>query len=299
MVIMTFTVGGSPGCLAPPSHQRRRRHRPLARWPTARRPGLHRANGLPSDGTLSLGGSLIAFTGLEYVGSVAPRVTAVQLSAAVLNENDVVTLSGDFLDPGSLSGHTITVSWGDGVADAAVSLPVGARSFSLSHRYRDDDPSGTPADSYTVTVTVTDDEALTDAAATPVTVNNVAPVLTERRAARLVASGGGRGRPHRQRQLHRRGTRDAHTAPVDWGDGSVTTRAQITETGGSGCLLSSHVYAPAASTRVTLSDDDTARPPYDRVRHRRASFRRMGGPPCSWWGRPPRRRHAVHQQRPD
>ena len=50
------------------------------------------------------------------VANVAPQFTSadLHLSKAIVLENDVVTLSGQFLDPGTLDTHLVTVDWGDG-----------------------------------------------------------------------------------------------------------------------------------------------------------------------------------------
>ena len=60
------------------------------------------ANGLPADGRLNIGSLVINFTGLELVEGVAPRVSGVQLSAASIDENGVVTVNGSFADPARL-----------------------------------------------------------------------------------------------------------------------------------------------------------------------------------------------------
>lgn len=53
------------------------------------------------------------------------------------------------------------------------------------------------------------------------------------------------------------GTRDTHTAIINWGDGNVTNAA-ITQGAGSGTLAGSHVYAAGGfyTITVTLTDDD-------------------------------------------
>ena len=58
-----------------------------------------------------------------------------------------------FDDPGTLDSHTVEVDWGDGTIET---LPVtaGARMFTATHQYLDDNPTGTAADVYTVNVTV-------------------------------------------------------------------------------------------------------------------------------------------------
>ncbi|MCH7662010.1 MAG: hypothetical protein IH933_16010, partial [Euryarchaeota archaeon] len=106
--------------------------------------------------------------------NVAPVVLGLLLDSPVIFENESVTLSGSFSDPGTLDVHTVVIDWADGKSDTLV-LPLGQRSFSLSHQYVDD-PPGLP-DDYTIRVTVTDDDAGEDSATTVITVINVDPDL--------------------------------------------------------------------------------------------------------------------------
>jgi hypothetical protein len=50
---------------------------------------------------------------------------------------------------------------------------------------------------------------------------------------------------------------DTHTATIDWGDGTITP-ATVTESGGSGTISGSHVYATGGifNVTVTISDED-------------------------------------------
>jgi hypothetical protein len=53
------------------------------------------------------------------------------------------------------------------------------------------------------------------------------------------------------------GALDAHTARIDWGDGT-TTVAALTESGGPGTVAGNHAYASGGiyTSSVTLTDDD-------------------------------------------
>src|SRR5262249_26088484 len=90
------------------------------------------------------------------VRNVAPTVSNVQVTSPI-NENDVATLSGTITDPGTLDSFTLKVYWGDGSVDN-LTLPAGATTFTASHRYLDDNPSGTPSDQYPIGLTLTDDD---------------------------------------------------------------------------------------------------------------------------------------------
>src|SRR5439155_269651 len=115
-------------------------------------------------------------------GSATATVTNVVPSNIVINsdtinENGVFTLSGSFMDPGTLDVHTVTVQWGPGEGSSTITLPVGQRTFTLSHQYKDDNPTSTSSDVYSISVTVADDDTGSATALTTTRVDNVAPSL--------------------------------------------------------------------------------------------------------------------------
>src|SRR5207253_3254508 len=61
-----------------------------------------------------------------------------------------------FTDGGSADTHTVTIDWKDGSPLTSVALSAGVYTFSASHQYLDDNPTGTPSDTYTVRVRVLD-----------------------------------------------------------------------------------------------------------------------------------------------
>ena len=50
------------------------------------------------------------------VHNVAPEFTSLTLDSTVIDENDTVTLTGVFDDPGTLDVHTVDIDWGDGTS---------------------------------------------------------------------------------------------------------------------------------------------------------------------------------------
>jgi hypothetical protein len=131
----------------------------------------------PSRGTLTFGGASMLFTGLEFVEPVTPVIDAISTSSSSINEGDTITLTGNFIDPGSLSTHTVNIQWDDG-ASTSVYPPTGSRSFSTTYTYQDDHPeSGTLWDEFDIVVRVTDNDSLTDDAMEQITVKNVEPTL--------------------------------------------------------------------------------------------------------------------------
>jgi hypothetical protein len=137
--------------------------------------------------------------------------------------------------------------------------PAGATSYSETHQYLDDNPTGTLSDIYGITVSITDDDTDSDTETTTVTVNNVDPVTTID-----VLS-----QPNSQFILPKVhtldftgsftdiGTQDTHTAIWDWGD-MTSDSGLVTETDGSGTVTGSHVYIDPGLYTVTLTvtDDD-------------------------------------------
>ncbi|HPM81747.1 MAG TPA: PKD domain-containing protein [Candidatus Anammoximicrobium sp.] len=169
-----------------------------------------------------------------------------------------------FTDPGVEDTHTATIDWGDTspVEDGTVVEPAGAQAGEVhgSHVYADD---GT----YTVTVTVEDDDGGVTTETITVTVQNVAPTINA-----------GPDRTAKEGQLvslapatfHDAGTLDTHVATIDWGDGTVEAGV-VTESpfgppgstlGMNGTIAGSHVYADDGTYRVTVSvrDDDMTDP---------------------------------------
>ncbi len=89
------------------------------------------------------------------VANVAPSVTA-SVSPAAIVESGATTVSGGFTDPGTIDSHTVVINWGDGTSSAAPVAAGAAKTFSATHQYPDDSPSGTAAGVYPITITVMD-----------------------------------------------------------------------------------------------------------------------------------------------
>jgi hypothetical protein len=150
----------------------------------------------------------------------------------------------------------VVINWGPGEIPTTLTLPLGARTFTATHQYRDDNPTGTASDLYPVTVTVTDDDTGSGTAGTSVTVNNLAPSLgvvtapTTPQAVHTPVTVGA--------TFTDVGTGDTHTATYDWGDGG-STPGTMSEVSGSGSTAATYAYASAGvyTVRITVTDDDT------------------------------------------
>ncbi len=195
-------------------------------------------------------------TATVTVNNVAPVITVV---GDTINEDGTATVSGTITDPSSLDTFTVVIDWGEG-SPQTYSYPAGSTSYSETHQYLDDNPTGTPSDDYPISVTVTDDDGGVGTGSGTVTVNNVDPVATNITM----------DQPNGQFILptvHELdfagtftdvGTQDTHTAVWDWGDMS-SSAGVVSESGGSGTVTGSHIYSAPGDYAVTLTvtDDDT------------------------------------------
>jgi PKD repeat protein len=183
------------------------------------------------------------------VANVAPTLTATTAAPAI-TENEIVTLTGSFTDPGTLDTYALVVNWGEGPAET-MALAAGVRSFSLTHRYLDDNPTGTSWDVYPITVSLTDDDGGSAAASTSTTVSNVAPTAA--------LAGSDHGVPGAALAFAGSftdpGTLDTHEVAWDFGDGTGIGFHPTTDAGALGV---SHAFATAGTYTVTLTvrDDD-------------------------------------------
>src|SRR5262249_38266814 len=108
--------------------------------------------------------------------------------------------------------------WGDGSDPQTFSYPAGTTSFSETHQYPDDNHTGTPSDSYAVSLTLTDDDTGTATASTSVTVNNVAPILEDVSVTSPIDENGS---APVSGYIDAPGSQAPFTPVLDWGDGSA------------------------------------------------------------------------------
>ncbi len=168
------------------------------------------------------------------VRNVAPQVKTLVLDHPTITENGAVVLSGTFTDPRLSDTHQVVIDWGvagetttiataggNPAGTTLTSLGAGNWSFSATHLYRDDDPSVTAEDTYTIMATVTDDDGGSHAATETVVVSNSPPQLTS-----LQLSGprlGADGTLTVTGVFADPGVLDTHTVVIDWGTATTTT----------------------------------------------------------------------------
>ncbi len=165
------------------------------------------------------------------------------LNGATINEGGTYTENGSFSDPDS-TNWTATVDYGD--SSGSQSLPLSGTNFSLSHVYKD---NGT----YTVTVSVTDNQGATGTGTATVTVNNVNPsvgTITAPSSPVLVNTA-----IAASANFTDPGVLDTHTASWNWGDGNTTT-GTVTESNGSGSVSNNHTYITTGVYTITSTVTD-------------------------------------------
>jgi hypothetical protein len=165
------------------------------------------------------------------------------ISNATINEGATYSASGSFTDTDSTS-WTATVDYGDN--SGTQSLILSGTNFSLSHVYQD---NGT----YTVTISVTDNQGATGTGTATITVNNVAPTvgtITAPSSPVLVNTA-----MTASANFTDPGVLDTHTASWNWGDGNTTT-GTVTESNGSGSVSNSHTYTATGVYMITLTVTD-------------------------------------------
>jgi len=207
-----------------------------------------------------------------FTKNFRPTVTAVNVTSPI-NEDDTATLTGTFTDPDGLDSHTVLIDWGSGEGTTTLNLPAGVLTFSADHQYRDDNPSGTASDNYPVSVTVTDNHSASSGGSAVVTVNNVAPAVTNLSGATTVIEN---DTLTLTGTFHDPGTLDTHTVVIGWGSGEGSTTLTTSGPNPSGTSLTylgngdwsfsaSHQYvddnptgtaADAYTVSVSVTDDD-------------------------------------------
>jgi hypothetical protein len=192
---------------------------------------------------------------LILISNVPPSSINVGLNTGVIGEDGMIQMSGTFFDPGVLDSHQVVINWGDGTPNTIQNLDAGTFAFGGIHRYRDDDPSGTPNDFYIITVTITDSDLGIGQGNTFVTVTNSAPILSGVSiTSPIIVSNSAT----LSGQIFDIGTLDAFTLTVNWGDG--TTPQQFNYPAGTTLFSETHSYTAIKSNysvNLLLADDDS------------------------------------------
>ncbi|WP_210349575.1 LamG-like jellyroll fold domain-containing protein [Bradyrhizobium agreste] len=193
--------------------------------------------------------SLNGVPAAQQSGSTLPSTIAI-------DENGIVTMTGHFTDAGIFDTHTGAVVWGDGDV-SAMTIDDTAHTFTASHRYLDDNPTGTASDPYRITATLTDKDGATASIDAKVTVDNVAPSFVTFTNNAADVGNVLPGEPVILSGLFNDpGTLDTYTVVIDWGDGTAATQAAFAA--GTRDFTFSHLYRDPGFWTISarLADDD-------------------------------------------
>jgi len=210
-------------------------------------------------------GEAFAFTEIR---NVAPHIGLLVSYPEFLEEGDEFRLEGGFSDPGLADTFRLSIDWGDGSAvEVYQNLPAlensGGGSFNLGHRYVDDNPSRTPQDVYTVTVTIEDDDGGMHRRSIDVLVRNAVPVI-EDASLNLARVLEGEVAELTVRYSDR-GLRDTLSMQVEWPDGVRQNLILPLDASGNGVVSISHVLQDdnpsntaedLGQVRIRIEDDD-------------------------------------------
>lgn len=184
-----------------------------------------------------------------------PSGLVANVTPGTINEGQSVTLTGSFTAAAAVS-HTLNIAWGDTLADM-VTLPAGTTTFTRTHLYADDRPTGTPQDTNQIVVTVADSAgSMVSDNTQSVLVRNVAPSFSS------LAINPNNIAPDDfvsvQGTIADPGA-DSHTLAVDFdGDGTFETTGLAVPAGGAfNFLLPVNLPAGTYQSRVRARDDDT------------------------------------------
>ncbi len=214
-----------------------------------------------ADGNVLIGGYFQTVAGFSrpYLARLlnTPNAAPVLSNVAVttpISENGSAALTGNISDADAGDSFTLTVNWGDGSAPQTFNYPAGSTSFSETHQYLDDNPTATPSDNYTISLTLSDG-SLSDTASTTVTVNNAAPVLSNIAVSPATINVG--GSTTLSGNITDVGTLDTHQIVINWGDGSSNTTLNLAA--GVNVFSAAHQYNTSGTFNIgiTATDDDT------------------------------------------
>ena len=191
------------------------------------------------------------------VNNVDPSIT---VTGDTIDEEDEATITGTILDPSLLDTYNVIIDWGEG-APEIIYYPSGTTSFTLTHQYLDDNPTATASDTYTVSVSVTDDDTGNDMMTAQIVVNNEDTYIDTITL----------DQPNKQFILPTvhalnftanftdTGTQDTHTATWEWGD-TTQSPGLVEEAEGKGNITGQHTFTAPGVYTVTLTvyDDDTS-----------------------------------------
>ena len=210
-------------------------------------------NAYPDNGSFTIrvtvvdddGGTAPVVTRTISVSNVTPTFTMTVPATAAEGAN--VTADGTVTDAGTADTHTVTVQWGHAsMPNTVVTLPGSqGRRFVVSKAYPDNG-------SFTIQVTVVDDDGATRVLTRSITITNVAPSFTVLTPLSIQPG----GTVTIDSTVIDPSPTDTHTVTISWGTGPNTV---ISLPGSQGRRFVASRQYPNAGTytiKVTVVDDD-------------------------------------------
>jgi hypothetical protein len=203
------------------------------------------------DGSISMGQDKGWLDEVHFAPNKPPVAVTLSPNSTTIQENDLLTLNGSFVDLDAAEAHAVLVEWGDCSANTTTNLSPGVTSFTFSHRYLDDAPS-----TVAISATVSDQSGSTSNAVL-IQIKNVTPVFGPLTITSpifpndlMTVSG----------DFSDVGSLDTEILNIDWGDGSPTeTRSYPIP---SSTFSLQHRYTTANTNfalTLALQDDDGGR----------------------------------------
>jgi len=176
------------------------------------------------------------------VGSKNTPPSDLKVSADVVSEGKMTTLTGSFSDADAGDTHSVSIKWGDG-SETALGLLAGVFDFSAQHEFA-------IHDSYTATVTVKDPALAPVSGTLTVLVRNTVPAdlamspVTVTEGDTMTLSG----------TFSDPDKLDTHSVRIVWGDSSANTTVPLGA--GTHGFSATHVYTTHGSYKPTVTVTD-------------------------------------------
>jgi hypothetical protein len=192
---------------------------------------------------------------VTVAGGTAPTLSSLATNSP-LNENGVATLTG-ILTNGGIDTMTLVVNWSDGTGPQTLNFPAAATSFTATHRYLDNVPSG-PSSNVTVRLALSDQHGNSSQSTSQVIVNDLPPSVTGLHMTTSTINEN--GITTLTGTVTDPGTLDTFSLVINWDDGALQTLANQP----SGTFVFTHRYLDNIprgqvsnfTIAVTATDDD-------------------------------------------
>jgi hypothetical protein len=177
------------------------------------------------------------------------------LQASAITEGGSASLSGSVTNPSPVDANTVLISWGDGSANTTVNLVPGVMTFSgITHQYREES-AGQPNGTYSISVTVSDNEGGQTSAGTAIQVAD-APLSATGTAVTPVTKTAFTGVVAGFTDADPNCTPSDYTATIAWGDGHTSGGTIVSNGSGGFTVSGTNTYAADGVYAIALTITD-------------------------------------------